>query len=186
MLDTREPDTVRRVCAWCGGEMGLVARPGFHKYPVTHGICPTCDHILSNFKDIPLEQLVCRLDGPVLVVDGTVGLVVAANDEAAASFGKTVEQMSGQLGGNVMECVNAGEPGGCGAAVHCSGCTIRMLVGNTAVSGEGQDQVPAYQFTVTPAGIRKRYYLVSTEKLGELVLLRIDSLPGEAETRADP
>ena len=186
MLDTREPDTVRRVCAWCGGEMGLVASPGIHKYPVTHGICPACDHILSNFKDIPLEQLVCRLEGPVLVVDGAAGLVVAANDEAAASLGKTVEQMSGQLGGNVMECVHAGEPGGCGATVHCSGCTIRMLVGNTAASGEGQDQVPAYQFTVTPAGIRKRHYLVSTEKLGELVLLRIDSLHSEAETRADP
>jgi len=168
MRDFTDPDTVRRVCAWCSKEMGLVGGRVPYRHPVTHGMCGACSHILANFRDLPLDTLINQLGGPIMVVDENSGLVVTANEEAAAVFGKTMEEMAGQRGGNVMECVHAREP-----------------VLRTAASGDGEDQASAYQYRVTPGGIRKQHYLISTEKLEDLVLLRIEPQPSGDEGWAE-
>lgn len=185
MLDSIQRDTIRRVCAWCSKDMGSAGGLGPYRHPVTHGMCGACSHILSNFRDLPLDNLINQLGGPIMVVDENSSLVVTANEEAAAVFGKTVEEMAGQRGGNVMECVHAREPEGCGRTVHCTGCTIRRLVLRTAASGDGEDQASAFQYRVTPGGIRKQHYLISTEKLEDLILLRIEPRPGGEEGRAE-
>ncbi len=178
MFGTIGQDTIRRVCAWCSMDMGQVDGQAPHRYPVTHGICDDCSHILSNFKDVSLDQLISKLDGPVMVVDEISGEVVAANADAAATFGKSAGDMVGQRGGNVMECIHSTEPEGCGRTVHCSGCSIRRLVSDTTASGLGVDRTPTYQYRVTPRGILKQHYLISTEKIEDLILLRIEPCPG--------
>lgn len=182
MYESTGQNAVRRVCAWCNGEMGQVDSRVPYRYPVTHGLCGACSLILSNFKDIPLDRLISRLNGPVMVVDDISGRVVAANAKAATVFGKAVEDLTGHRGGTVMECIHAAEPEGCGRTVHCSGCGIRRLVTATAASGEGADRTPTFQYRVTPEGIRKQHYLISTEKMEDLILLRIELRPGEGET----
>jgi hypothetical protein len=185
MYESTTRDTVSRVCSWCGKSMGLVTGRSFYRYPVTHGMCGACSHILSAFRDLPLDRLINQLGGPIMVVDELSSLVVTANEEAAEAFGKTVEEMAGQRGGNVMECVHTHEPGGCGRAEHCTGCTIRQLVIRTAASGDGVEQAAAFQYRVTPGGIRKQLYLISTEKMEDLVLLRIEPRSAVKDDRAE-
>jgi hypothetical protein len=185
MSESSGQDTIRRVCAWCGGEMGQVAGRAPHRYPVTHGICDACSHILSNFKDVPLDQLIGRLDGPVMVVHEISGEVVAANAGAAAVFGQAAEDMIGLRGGVVVECIHSTESGGCGNTVHCSGCSIRRLVNDTTLSGDGVERTATYQYRVTSQGIRMQHYLISTEKIRDLILLRIAPCPVGDEARPE-
>jgi len=186
MSDSTAGEKVTRVCAWCGKSMGRLPASSRYRHPVTHGMCGACSHVLSAFRDLPLQQLIDRLDEPVLVVDDATGLVVTANQEAAAAFGKTVEDVAGQKGGAVMECVHTLEPGGCGRTEHCNGCTIRRLVTRAEEEGCGEFRAPAFQYCVTPAGIRKQHFLISTEKLEDLVLLRLEFRPAGEEPQADP
>jgi len=177
MLELMQRSEVDRVCAWCGEKMGLTERRATYRFPVTHGMCGTCSHLLATYRDVNLDQLINRLEQPVLVVDELTSLVVTANEPAAAAFGKPLGAFAGERGGSVTECVNAYEPGGCGEAEHCTGCTIRHLVMETASSGRGEDRAIAYQHRVGPDGIRKQHYLISTEKLEDLILLRMELLP---------
>jgi hypothetical protein len=76
----------------------------------------------------------------------------------------------------VLECAYARLPGGCGNTEHCKACTIRRTITTTHATGDGKVNVPAYQDIVTPGGIREVRFLISTEKVGNFVLLRIDEV----------
>jgi len=65
------------------------------------------------------------------------------NSMALELLGKTESETHGQLGGKVFNCNHAQEPGGCGGAIHCSGCTVRRCVMHTFQIGECQVLVPA-------------------------------------------
>jgi len=180
MTGRGDEGATRRVCAWCGEDMGPVEEQDSFLHPVTHGLCDRCNHILVSYEEIPLAQLLERLKGPVLAVDGVSGEVLAANDTAVDALGRRRGELVGRLGGDVTECVHAGEPGGCGRTVHCSGCTLRMLFEEVHRTGRAVAGRPAYQHVVTPAGIMKRHYLISAEKRAGVVLLRIDILPEDS------
>ena len=79
-------------------------------------------------------------------------------------------------GGEVFECAYAGLPGGCGRTVHCDGCTIRINVMDTHRTGQSRLRVPAYLFRGKPDDSEKTDYFISTEKVGKVVLLRIDTV----------
>jgi hypothetical protein len=117
-----------------------------------------------------LEHLVV----PVMLVD-RFGKVRTANTKAQALFQKNLSKIVGFNGGNVFECAHAKRPEGCGATIHCSGCTIRRTVMDTFSSGKSNLGVPAY---VDAASHRKIDMLISTERAGDVVLLRIDRFGG--------
>jgi PAS domain-containing protein len=163
---------VRRVCAWCGVELGSggKSRGGV----ITHGICEACR---QRFFSAPiqhgLQELLDRLPVPVLVVDQDVR-VRGANRAAREVLGKSLDDVRGRLGGEAIECVHAGEPGGCGRSLHCKGCVIRSMVTDTFVNGTDHDQVPTTQEVVPAQASQPVQLSVSTEKFGGLVLLRIE------------
>jgi hypothetical protein len=83
--------------------------------------------------------------------------------------------MIGRLGGDVFECEYARHPDGCGRTIHCSGCAIRRSVTTTFQTGQALHHVPA-QLKQYPQENRQVEMLISTEKVGDTVWLRIEAL----------
>lgn len=166
------------VCAWCGTFIRSVPEgaenPGPHD---SHGICADCARTLLEDLGVPVETFLSELGVPVLLMDDDVQ-VTDANPAALAMLGRTEATVLGRLGGEVFECVNSRLPGGCGRSVHCSGCTLRRTVTSTWETGRTCSRVPA-TLEVTRGDEPERIaLLITTAKVGNRVLLRIDP-PGE-------
>jgi hypothetical protein len=96
------------------------------------------------------------------------------NEEALRFTGADPDEIGGKLLGDVFECANATLPGGCGRTVHCSGCAIRKAVEQTWETGTPQVRVPATLQARDATALPVVALEISTEKVGEQVLLRID------------
>ena len=147
---------------------------------------------VKNARISPLQRLnmdrmaifIDRLSEPVLVVDGDV-VALMANIKAREVLGKDLPQIKGFKGGNIIECVHAHEPGGCGKTMHCNGCAIRLTVEDTYKTGKSHVRVPAYADIPVEGKPQKISFLLSTEKVKEVVLLRIDKV-GDYEMWLNP
>lgn len=166
---------MRSVCAWCGIEI-REASPGSDPGVVTHGICPTCADRFFRPRERTMRGFLNDLDAPTVLVDGHVR-VLEANDAALAVMGKGREEAVGYLGGEVFECAHARQPGGCGGTVHCVGCTLRSTVEETFITGHSCDHRVAVVRRAGPRDDAARTdtrLTISTEKVGGLVLIRLD------------
>lgn len=177
---------MRRVCAWCGVELTGDSEGPDATQPVSHGICRPCrDAHFKHFRSSNAQEFLDSIGVPVLVVDDDV-CVLGANRQAEALLGMETPSLVGLKGGDVIHCVNAPLPGGCGSTVHCRTCTIRNTVRATYETGEACSNVAAYP-DVEMSGAKKSMNLsISTEKVGNVVLLRIDDLRERAETVGTP
>jgi PAS domain-containing protein len=167
---------MRVICAWCHQE--LEADPQHADEPgteISHGICPSCkDYFLSGRRPT-LDEFLNRLAVPVLVVDEQ-GVIALANQHALDILGKELNTVQGYKGGDAMECAYARLPGGCGKTEHCKACTIRNSVMETFDTGQSLLRVPAYLNRRTDDGTVRIRFLISTEKVDDTVLLRIDQV----------
>ena len=102
---------MKRVCAWCGTELGETESTGTPTHPITHGICESCSIELWGESGTPLEDFLASLEIPTLLVDGP-GVVEKANESALEMLGKSVEGVGGKFGGEAFDCVNADLPAG--------------------------------------------------------------------------
>lgn len=109
----------------------------------------------------------------MIVIDSDAR-VLTANKQAREALHKDQKSIHGFRGGEVFECAHAKLPGGCGNTVHCSGCTVRRTVMDTMETGRSHLHTPAYLHHGTPENFRRVDYFISTEKVGDAVLLRID------------
>ena len=75
-----------------------------------------------------------------------------------------------------MECAYAKLPEGCGNTKHCVACTIRNNVMATFETGRSLRQVPAFLNRIERYGVHQIRFLISTERVEEVVLLRIDEV----------
>ena len=155
------------MCAWCHRLLSEDIDA-----PVSHGICDSC-RIDAEFQREGLDDFLNRLSGPVLAVDGE-GNVVGSNHVAAVLVSSDVASMKGRLAGDVISCVYSELSGGCGRTTHCTGCAIRRSCEHTAATGEAVRDEPAYSYTRTPRGPVWKCFLISTERIGTLVLVRIE------------
>lgn len=166
--------SLRRICAWCGAALDSLSASLAADTPVTHGICPSCLALFQLERAYTLEDFLERLEGPVVLVDAE-GVFQAANSRARAALGQDRAQMSGRRGGEVIDCAYAQLPGGCGASAHCrSGCVIRRSVTATLTTGRAVTRAEAQQQIRSAEGEQTKRFVISTERAGELVLLRID------------
>jgi hypothetical protein len=166
---------MRRVCAWCGKTLGTVFSDVHSDAFITHGICDECAFHLHAQVGMPLRDFLDGLGVPVLLLDSD-GNVKTANKAVRQFLKKDLLQIEGYKGGNVFECTHATLPGGCGKTVHCSGCTIRRTVMDTLNSGKSHEKAPASLNRETPDGSQALRLLISTEKVQDVVLLRIDEI----------
>jgi PAS domain-containing protein len=166
---------MKRVCAWCRKNLGTVPSDVHSDAVITHGICHECAFHLRAQVGMPLRDFLDGLGAPVLLVDSN-GNIKTANKAVRRFLNKDLPRIEGYKGGNVFECAHATLPEGCGKTVHCSGCTIRRTVMDTLNSGKGHEKVPASLKRETRHGSQYLRLLISTEKVQDVVLLRIDEI----------
>lgn len=158
------------ICAWCQRPLPTAAAPAAEGFST--GLCPDCARRLQDERPIALADLVDEFTAPVLAVNDDV-VVLAANDAARANFNLTTVVMVGRRCGDVIECVHAREPGGCGRTIHCPGCTLRRTVVKTAADGRPRHNVRALQSIATPQGVKLAPFRISTQAVGTVVLVTI-------------
>jgi len=170
---------MKRVCAWCHTDLGTVDSERHSEDAVTHGMCDACSEYIFSQMGTSLQKFLNGLNAPILVVNSE-GCVMTANEKACVILGKELKDIEGYMGGEVIECAFARLPGGCGNTVHCKSCTIRNSVTETFATGNSLLKVPAYRDIETVTGIRTFCFLISTEKVRDVVLLRIDEIGDSA------
>ena len=160
---------MKRICAWCG--RAIDAGGTGEESGITHGICPACRESLASRSGTPLTRFLDSLDQPVVLLDGSMK-VAGASPIVNALLERRPYAPNGI--GDVFECVEADGAGGCMRSIHCSGCTIRRSVAHTYETGESLTRVPATLTQQPVDSPREIRMYISTEKLGDQVLLRID------------
>ncbi len=178
---------MKRVCAWCRKDIGAKSvQSAEDDTPITtHGICADCTKKVLLSRAKTLRSYLDRFSGPVFLVDSD-GRIVTANKEGFSVLGKRPEEVEGQLGGDAFECRYAGLPGGCGKTIHCKTCTIRRTVTDTQQSGRSHIKVIAYPDLHHITGDKRIRFLISTEKIGNAVFLRIDEISEESREHQAP
>jgi PAS domain-containing protein len=166
---------MKRECAWCRKELGRIHSPEGYEHVITHGICEDCRNNMEFQLGVDLGEYLDSLGQPIVVVDGE-GTVVSGNASARTMLGKGSPEIEGHKGGDVFECAYARLPEGCGNTIHCSGCTIRRTVMETHKTGKSSLRVPATLNRNDPEDPDKITLLISTEKIADVVLLRIDAV----------
>jgi PAS domain-containing protein len=165
---------MRTLCAWCGKSIDGEGGPAPQDAPITHGICVACSEaVLAD-----AASLASFLDGmklPVLLMDANAA-VLTANAAARATLGLDLPKLQGELAGDVIQCEHAALPGGCGKQLHCVACQIRASVTSTYRTGAALEGIQAYQDVRGPQGRQRLYVRISTEKVGDAVLLRVDAM----------
>jgi len=166
---------MKRICAWCGKELGETEVESDGEPIISHGVCKDCAFHLTAQAGMKLRDFLEGLSAPVIAMDAR-GKVLAANEKAQGALGVELAVVEGKLCGDMFECVHATMPEGCGGTVHCLGCAIRRCVEETHATGESRDKVPAHISRSTPDDTAQIRYVVSTEKAGDIVLMRIDAV----------
>ncbi len=168
---------MRRICAWCKKELAPREEMGMER-EITHGICSVCALKFSHNVPQTVKAMLDLINEPVLVID-SLGIIKTANENGLKMLGKDLDAVEDQLG-DALECSYAKLAEGCGRTEHCRTCAIRNVLMETLVNGKCYHKVPAYQKINTPNGERIMRFYVSTEKIGDQILLRIDDVEGMA------
>lgn len=155
--------------------MGRVDSHVNYENAITHGICRNCRENLSFQSGVEFGVFLDSLKFPVVVVDRE-GTIVTGNEKARRLLRKELPEIEGYRGGEVFECAYARLPEGCGNTTHCSGCTIRRTVMETYGTGRSILRIPAILNRNTPEDPEKIRFLISTERIADLVLLQIDEM----------
>lgn len=167
---------MKQLCAWCRKVLNDTPAPeGAEEREITHGICDECISNIEFQQGVSLERFLDSLREPVLLCDDSLH-VTFMNQSAAALLGVAKDVFTARRPGQVFECQHARYQQGCGRQIHCSGCAIRMAVLQTAATGRSVHHLPA----TLEQDDGEVHLLISTEKAGRLVLLRIDDLKAPA------
>ncbi|MDW7773006.1 MAG: PAS domain-containing protein [Desulfobulbaceae bacterium] len=164
----------RRICVRCKKQL-LPQEDLRTEKVITQGICSRCTVQLTQGIPQNFRELLNIIPEPVLVLDCR-GVVKTANDCGMKFLGKNPGEIEGCLGGEVLGCAFANLPEGCGKTEHCRTCAIRNIVMDTLTRGRGYSNVPAFQNIKTPRGERIMRFYISTEKIADRILLRIDDI----------
>lgn len=169
---------LRQVCAFCGRKLDALPQKDGRPDRISHGVCPSCFPAWVAGSGQPFAAFLDSLPAPVLVLDQEMR-VVAVNEKARQLTPDVGKNLRGSLPGEAFGCAHAHTPEGCGRTVHCQTCAIRRTVERTAATGEPQIRIPAYADIEDMLGLRIVRFLISTEKVGESILLRIDAVDPE-------
>ena len=158
--------TICKLCGKVAAQAGLA-----DENAITYGICKSCSvHSLTT----NMNRLLENIEAPILLMQGNPRQVVSANRHALHVFGKTLPQVENMRGGQVFDCEHSFSEAGCGKDENCEHCTIRNAIVDTFNTGTPHSGIS------TPLPVRKagraetRMLQVSTEKVGELALVRIE------------
>jgi PAS domain-containing protein len=173
---------MRKMCSWCKTGMGTVPSEFCSDADITYGICDECLNMHFGPRQVRFLDFIDSLNAAVVVIDET-GSVNSANKKARELLNKELQYIEGFKGGDVFECAFAKLPGGCGETIHCDGCSIRNTVMDTFQTGKSHLKTPAFLFRGFPDNNNEIRFLISTEKVKDIVLLRIDEIGSNQESQ---
>jgi PAS domain-containing protein len=124
-----------------------------------------------------MQTFLNTFDEPILLIDENAR-VITANQSAREFLNKDFSEIEGYLGGEVMECAYSCLEGGCGNTIHCKSCTIRNLVMKTHETGKPFINQIAYQDIKVNDETQQMKFLISTEKLSDSVMLKVEVIKG--------
>jgi hypothetical protein len=163
--------TTRQACRWCSPDIGITEGRG--ETP----LCGCCREHFSLPPDGPIQKHLDGLLFPVLGVELYAGkhmITRAVNRSACAWLNKEPGEIIQHLTGNVLECVHARLPDGCGGALPCEACEILRSVARSVKTGEPLIAVPAMLLREEAGHPMDLMLRLTTMKAGGLVMLRLD------------
>ncbi|ACL16401.1 hypothetical protein [Methanosphaerula palustris] len=162
------------ICSFCN----TVISPGRSaEDQVSHGVCKYCYTRILTEYGFNLKKFLNMLEAPVFLVDEDVN-IIAANSLALAAVNKPIEETTGHICGDVLECINAFLPEGCGKTPNCPDCTIRTSVNETYKTGTQTNRRPTDIIRKNGESEETARLLVSTRKDGSVVLLTLEFCAG--------
>ena len=165
---------MKTVCSFCSS---VISHGSSEDDPVSHGVCISCYTKILTQHGFNLRKFLNLLDAPVFLVDDDVN-VLAANTLAMAVVKKPIEHTRGRLCGDVLSCVNAFLPEGCGKTPSCPDCIVRASVNDTYKTGAQITRRPAVIVRKNGDSEETVHLLVSTRKDGGVVLLQLEVRAG--------
>ncbi len=164
------------LCRLCNQEIPRLANaPG---QTITSGICDSCLARISN-ASADRGEILEAIDAPVLLMQGNPRQVITANNKALQLFEKELPEVEAHRGGQVFDCVHSFTPAGCGLDANCEHCTIKHAIVDTFVTSTPRRAVAATLQLKKAGGLEYRTLQVSTEKVGDLALVRIEKFDRE-------
>jgi hypothetical protein len=138
----------------------------------TNGICE------KSFQQVPGElnysEWIEAIVPPILLMQGNPRQVITANKRALDLFEKELHEVEGRRGGQVFNCIHAFTEDGCGKDKNCDGCKIRDGIIDTFTTGNPHNGVSTSLQIKKANGTMTFVLQVSTEKVGDLALVRIE------------
>lgn len=166
---------MQQICMWCNSELDPAQTQQKTMQLITNGLCPTCasDILKQNNNSIPMKFL-DSIDAPILLMQGNPRQVVSANKKACALFGKDLSRIEQHRGGVVFDCIHSFTEAGCGKDINCENCKIKKAVVETFTTGASFSGVSTVLKIKKHDEINAYNMRVTTEKVGDYALLRID------------
>ena len=162
---------MKQACSWCDAEFESERSED----SVAGAVCDECSRRLLAECGVQLGRYLEGLEAPVMLVDAE-GVVLAASPQALEKLGLEESEVTGRLCGDVLRCVNATLPGGCGKTPNCPDCGFRNLVVATAESGTAFARVPVRLNIGSADAPRWLGIVVTTEHFSGVAMLRIDEI----------
>jgi PAS domain-containing protein len=176
-------DCIKKVCSRCKRELMAPAKQSGVRV-ISQAICRECWNQIWADRLQSSREIVDSFDSPVLLLDNNLR-IQAANDPAQKILGRPLADIKNFLPGDAMECINARLPSGCGQTMHCQACALRRALEMTMTTGTGVEKSPAFQDTYQGDGsVLRHFYYISTEKIEDFILLRIDEVQTFATSQA--
>lgn len=159
-------------CAWCDVVIDDSDVSSDERYPVSHGICPKCAKKMLQDLPVTAKNFLDSFEQPVMLVDN-VNNVLITNRAAKLMVSGDFDFSDHEKCGKFVGCVHSDAPEGCGATVHCESCVIRRCILHTDKTGLPcqMEACEDYRFFNGECGAN---LLVTTEKVGNRILLKID------------
>lgn len=141
---------------------------------ITRGICPECIENIFTRHDDSIVSFLDNIEAPVLLMQPDPRQVRTANKQACELFEKDLSQIEGRRGGQVFDCIHAFTELGCGKDVNCDDCRIKNSVVETFTNSKSFEGVSIILDIKKNNSIKPYNLQVSTEKVRDLALMRID------------
>jgi len=159
-----------KTCKVCGKKTGSDSQSA--EKNITHGICKACS--LQASGEPNTSALLEAIDAPILLMQGNPRLVITANRRALGLFKKEPHEVAGHRGGQVFDCIHSFTEAGCGRDSNCENCKIKDAIVDTFTTGKPHNGVSALLQIKKADGIKAYVVQVSTERIGDLALVRIE------------
>ncbi len=147
---------------------------------ITSGICSGCIESVFNQQDDPLISFLDKFDVPILLMQPDPRQVRTANKKVCELFEKDLSQIEGRRGGQVFDCKHAFTEAGCGKDDNCEDCKIKNSIVDTFTSGKSHDGIFTVLEIMKNTTLSPYALQISTEKIGDLALIRIDKYEKKA------